>query len=131
MAVPIDSSWKLTFDNEFNGSSLDTTKWTSSWFGGSGQITRPANPTFEDGAYDPNQVWVSDGHLHLHAVASPVTVGGHNYAYRTGAIESANKFEQDQGYFEAKITIPSTGGVIANWPNFWTTSHNWPAGGEV
>jgi beta-glucanase (GH16 family) len=131
MAVPVNSSWKLTFDDEFNGTTLNTSKWSPNWFGGPGQITKPVN-SYENGAYDPGMVSVSGGVLHLRDAASPVTVNGVYYPYRTGAVSSANKFEQSEGYFEARIFVPAApNGLVANWPSFFTTSHNWPTGGEM
>jgi Ca2+-binding RTX toxin-like protein len=128
--VPIDSSWKLTFDDEFNGSTLDTSKWTPNWMGSATAITKPINPV-EIAAYDPAQVTVSGGVLHLTANPTPVTVGGTQFAARTGAVETAGKFEQTTGYFEARVYLPSVNGLIANWPGIWTDGHNWPATGEM
>ena len=42
--VPIDSSYKLIFDEECNGASLDHTKWTPNWLGATATtITTPVN----------------------------------------------------------------------------------------
>ena len=111
MPLPIDSSWKLTFDDEFNGSTLNLSKWSPNWHGSATQITTPANPV-ELAAYDPNQAKVANGFLNLQAIASPVTVGGTNFAYRTGAVETSDHFSQTYGYFEAKITLPASGGRL-------------------
>ena len=86
MTIPVDSSWTLTFDEEFNGTSLDTDVWGTNWLGTDGAITKPINSA-ELAAYDPAQVSVSDGSLHLTAVASPVTVNGTEYDYRSGIVQ--------------------------------------------
>src|SRR5580765_3020812 len=130
MAVPINSSWNLTFDDEFNGASLNTSKWTANWLGSPTAITKPINPA-ETAAYDPAQATVSDGSLHLKAIASPVSVGGVSYADRSGMVQSHDKFEQAYGYFEAKVFLPGTGGQVANWPAFWTDGESWPTNGEM
>jgi len=49
-SAPIDSTWKLTFDDEFN--TLETNHWGTNWFGAPGAITKPIN-TYEQAAYDP------------------------------------------------------------------------------
>jgi beta-glucanase (GH16 family) len=130
MSIPVNSTWKLTFDDEFNGTSLDTSKWSANWFGAPGAITKPANSA-ETAAYDPAQVSVSGGALNLDAVTSPVTVNGVNYNYRTGMVQSDGNFEQTYGYFEARVYLPGSGGQIANWPAFWLDGHNWPTDGEL
>jgi Ca2+-binding RTX toxin-like protein len=128
--TPVDSSWKLIFDEEFNGSSINTAKWTTNWFGTPGAITRPVN-SYETGAYDPAQVSVSDGFLHIETAASPATVGGKTYAYRTGIAHSNQNFEFTYGYAEARITLEGSDGKIANWPTFWLDGQNWPYDGEI
>jgi beta-glucanase (GH16 family) len=129
MAFPSGSSWKLTFDEEFNGTTLNTASWTANWLGAPNAITKPINGA-ELAAYDPAQVSVGDGYLHLRAVASPVTVNGVHYDYRSGIVQSHGKFDQAHGYFEARIYLPEAGGEIANWPAFWLDGENWPTDGE-
>ena len=60
---PINASWTLTFDDEFNGTSLDPAHWTPNWIrdGPPTDIQKPLLPGVEIAAYDPNQVSVSGG----------------------------------------------------------------------
>src|SRR5581483_7553802 len=116
--------------DEFNGTSLDSSKWTANWLGAPGAITKPINSA-EYAAYDPAQVSVSGGVLHLKTAASPVTVDGVNYDYRSGMVQTNGNFGQTYGYFEAKVYLPSSGGEIANWPGFWLDGQNWPTDGEL
>jgi hypothetical protein len=60
MSIPVNSTWKLTFDDEFNGTSLNASKWSTNWFGAPGAITKPVNSA-EIAAYDPADVSVSGG----------------------------------------------------------------------
>jgi beta-glucanase (GH16 family) len=130
MTVPVDDSWTLTFNEEFNGTSLNKTVWGSNWLGNPGAITKPVNG-YELGAYDPAQVSVSDGYLNLGAVKSPATVNGVNYQYRSGMVNTHDSFNQTFGYFEARIHTPGKNGEISNWPAFWLNGESWPYDGEL
>jgi Ca2+-binding RTX toxin-like protein len=130
MPPPIGSSWTLTFDDEFNGTRLHKSQWTPNWLQGPHEISKPVH-SLERAAYDPAQVSVSGGNLHLTTVRSPVTVDGQQFPYRTGAVQTAGHFEQAYGYFEAKVDLPAHHRVIANWPAIFTNGHNWPVTGEI
>ena len=130
MAVPIDDTWKLTFDEEFNGDTLDTTKWVSNWFGSPGQVTKPCNSN-ETAAYNPANVSVSGGCLRIKATAQNSTVAGKTYPDTSGIINSYQAYWQTFGYFEAKMNLVGQTGAIANWPAFWLDGENWPADGEI
>ncbi len=130
MTVPVSGSWKLTFDDEFNGTSINTNVWGTNWLGKAGAITKPV-ATEELGAYDPAMVSVSDGLLHLKTLASPVTVNGINYDYRGGLVQTSASFSQSYGYFEARINLAGHNGKIDNWPAFWLVGKNWPTDGEL
>jgi len=106
------------FDDEFNGTSLDSTKWSSSWFGGG---------TMNNVATSPANVSVANGVLTL-TLSSP----------GTGALISTNPngganpgFQLTYGYVEARIWLPGTGTTVDDWPAFWTDGQSWPADGEA
>ena len=62
MPTGVPGDWTLKFDGEFNGTSLDTTKWSTGWYGSG--ITAPANSQ-ENDCYDPAQVAEGGGVLSL------------------------------------------------------------------
>jgi beta-glucanase (GH16 family) len=126
--APIDSSWKLTFDDEFN--SLNSNHWGTNWLGSPGAITKPINSA-EQAAYDPAQVSVSGGYLRLGTAYKDVTVAGQNYDMVGGIVQSNDHFQQTYGYFEARIYLPGSNGQINNWPAFWLDGQNWPVDGEL
>jgi Ca2+-binding RTX toxin-like protein len=126
--APIDSTWTLTFDDEFN--SLNSSHWGTNWLGAAGAITKPINSA-EQAAYDPAQVSVSGGYLHLGTDHKTVTVGGQTYDMVGGMVQSDGHFEQTYGYYEARIFLPGTSGDINNWPAFWLDGQSWPADGEL
>ena len=127
-SAPINLSWKLTFDDEFN--SLNTGTWGTNWLGNPGTITKPINSA-EQAAYDPAQVSVSGGYLRLGTAYKDVTVAGTHYDMVAGIVQSDNRFEQTYGYFEARIYLPGSNGQIQNWPAFWLNGENWPTDGEL
>jgi Glycosyl hydrolases family 16/CARDB len=130
--VPIDSSYNLIFDDEFNGTSLDQSKWTPNWFGATASSITPPGTGVETAAYDPAQITVSGGYLHLTAISNPITINGANYPYRTGAMNTnSGKFQFTYGYAEARIYVPAAGTQIANWPAWWMDGQNWPTDGEI
>ena len=121
LALPAGTSWTLTFDDEFNGTTLNRNNWTPNWTRGLVDATQaPMQPTAEFAPYSQDQVAVSGGSLHLMAVPANVTADdGTSFNYCTGMVQTSGLFEQSEGYFEAKIFLPGSGGKIANWPAFW------------
>ena len=124
-AAPTTSS-QLVWSDEFNGSSLDTSKWgyeigtgASGW--GNNELQYYTNRT--DNAY------VSGGALHIRAKRE--SYGGKNYT--SARLNTNGKFTFKYGYVEARLALPSSQGI---WPAFWMLGANigsvgWPACGEI
>jgi Glycosyl hydrolases family 16 len=120
------------FSDDFNGSTLDLSKWRPNWLAGSdGAITKPVNSA-ELSCYDPAQVSVSGGYLHLRAADRACTANdGVTYRYASGLVETAHDFTFTYGRVEARIWLPGSG-AIANWPAFWANgTGTWPVTGEL
>jgi hypothetical protein len=137
--IGIPGSWILKFADEFNGTSLNTADWWPNWVNATSptDITAPVN-TDEAAAYDPAQVTLSGGNLNLTIISNPITIGNKTYPYRSGMINTEGNHALNNpmhqftfGAFEARINLPASGGLIANWPAFWTDGQNWPADGEM
>jgi beta-glucanase (GH16 family) len=126
------NGWILIFDEEFNGTSLDLTKWWPNWLGAKqNTVTQPVNPTAETAAYDPAQCTVSGGYLNLTTVSNPITINGTTYPYRTCLIETYPTFNYLYGYAEARINVPVSSNSAVNWPAFWMDGvGTWPYAGE-
>jgi beta-glucanase (GH16 family) len=123
----IPGSWSLVFDDEFSETSLDTSDWSTGWFGSG--IT-DAVSTYEQDCYDPKQVAVSGGELTITAIQQSETCNGVSQPYTTGAITTDGKFSYTYGAAEARIYLPESGSTISDWPAFWADGQNWPSTGE-
>jgi len=122
-------TWNMVFGDEFNGTALDTTKWTPGWFGTG--VTAPVNSS-ELACYDSSHATEpGDGNLHLRLDATANTCGGHSMKYTGALISSNGLYQYTYGYVEFHVYLPATGsGQIANWPATWSDGQNWPTDGE-
>lgn len=125
----LTGTWNLKFQDEFDGSGLNTSFWSTGWLGSG--VTPPVQSQ-ELACYDPAQVSVSGGLLHLNAIVKAQTCGGKSRPYTSGAVNSSGKKEFAGGYFEARVWLDAAStGAIANWPAWWLDGHNWPNTGEL
>src|SRR5450432_2848941 len=110
--------WQLTFSDEFNGASLDTTKWGTQYPWG-------CHNNDEQECYQAANATVSSGLLHLTAKQQTVSSGGSTYNYTSGMVQSSASFSQTYGYFEMRAQVPHGQGF---WPAFWAmpADGNWP-----
>lgn len=132
--------WQLVFGDEFDGSSLDSSKWITCYdryynseFDG---CTNSGNNELQ--WYTDDQVGVANGYARL--TAKPQSTQGRNwitnalttYPYVSGMIStgknpgsSTPKFSATYGYYEARIRMPAGQGI---WPAFWliTDDNSWP-----
>ncbi len=119
------SKWSLVWNDEFNGTKLDTSKW--SYETGSGHNN-------EKQYYTKDNVTVSDGTLKITAKEESVS----GYKYTSGRIETITEtgealFATKYGKIEARIKMPAGTGL---WPAFWmqpvdNAYGGWPLSGEI
>jgi len=125
----VPGNWHLAWSDEFSGSALDTSKWSTGWFGSG--VTVPVN-SYEQQCYDPAQVTTAGGNLNLTAIAKAQTVNGTTYPYSSGMVTTMGKYSFTYGAVEARINLTGTNGKINNWPAFWADGTGaWPATGEL
>lgn len=131
---PAPGPWALTFHDEFDGTSLDLSKWRPNWLAGTDTaITKPINSA-ELSCYDPAQVSEGNGMLTLAAAQRACTANnGVTYQYASGAIESYNHYQFTYGYLEARMRVPvDASGTPVDWPAFWADgTGSWPTTGEI
>ena len=117
MPLGVPGAWSPTFSDDFDGTTLNTSKWSSSWFGGGTMNkvrTDPANVSVGGGALS---LKLSDAGTGSLVSSNPKDAATTGYEFRTG-------------YTEARISFPGNGTVLHNWPAWWTTGQSWPATGE-
>ncbi len=131
----VGGSWRLAFQDEFEGTTLDLSKWHPNWFGASdASLSRPVND-LEVSCYDPAQVTVSGGSAHLTAVSTDrpdcLKKDGSPASFASGLIMSDGRYSFRHGFVEARVFLPPGTGTPQNWAAFWTDGQDWPQDGEI
>lgn len=132
--------WNLIWNDEFSGTSLDTSKWgystgyymnssPSSWGWGNNELEYYTNKQ--------KNVFVKDGNLNLVAYDEPTTfpeIDPNRVAeYSSGKITTKDKFTFKYGRVDFRAKLPSGTGL---WPALWLlpnddTYGTWAASGEI
>jgi beta-glucanase (GH16 family) len=127
--------WKCTFADNFDGSTLDRTKWVPAtsfvtWSGDTHACYRddPANVSVADGALNLTLVKL-DAPADCAAAVSPTP-------YMSGAVSTYHLFSQQYGRFEARIRTTATSAPGLHeafwlWPDDRYSTINWPDSGEI
>ncbi len=119
--VLLSTDYHLSFDEEFNGTALDTGKWTALPRWGNDPINNELQ------IYKPEAVTVSGGLAHLTAthLTTPINFKGVDYWYKSGEIQTFQKYDQQYGGFEIRMKSPAGKGF---WPAFWLLPEDvsWP-----
>jgi beta-glucanase (GH16 family) len=116
------AKWTLTWEENFDGSSLDATKWSKI-----GRGTSDWNLYMSNHA---SLVEVTGGELILRGIVNTVD-GGDAAAYLTGGVQTAGKVPFRGGRLEIKAKLQGAQGA---WPAIWMMpfiSAPWPDGGEI
>jgi beta-glucanase (GH16 family) len=102
--------WTLVFDDEFNGTSLDTQKWNIEDSSTSGY----QNCCLDYGVqrFTPQALSFFHGTLRITTQAQAMD----GYLYTSGAITTENKFSFKYGRVDIRAKLPKTQGF---WPALW------------
>jgi len=131
-------TWDCTFDSEFSGTSLDTTKWMAVTTAATG-YTSGLTACFVN---SPDNISVGNGYLSITArkEAEPFICydpyGDFITQYTSATLATYGMFSQAYGRFEIKAKVPSTS-IAGLQSSFWlypqdeTEYGPWPASGEI
>ena len=108
--VGVPGTWAISFDDEFPGSAVDTSKWYVSVGDSMNNVTTSAS-----------NVWVTGGYLYiqLSSSSSGGMIVSQPYAFPVGSC------------IEARVKFAGSGTNIYNWPAWWVSGPSWPAAGEI
>lgn len=130
----VQGAWRLLFNDEFEGDTLSLRRWTPNWLADDDRaVTKPVNRS-ELSCYDPAQISVSRGSARLRVTKRSCTDDkGDGYAYASGLMQSAGKFEFSYGYAEARLFLsPDAGNNCGpNWAAFWLNGAEPERDGEI
>jgi beta-glucanase (GH16 family) len=103
MQVKTVCTWNLKFNDDFNGGTLDKTKWSTVYPSGNGG---------EQQYYGPKAFSISNSKVSIIATKTP----SNGYPYTSGIVISRGKFAQEYGRFEVRAELPKGQGY---WPAIW------------
>ncbi|TCJ21839.1 glycoside hydrolase family 16 protein [Nocardioides jejuensis] len=127
------TAWSCSFSDDFNGATLDTTRWVPAETGDNGYRVGMT-------CFDPeHNIKVADGELHL-TVSKRVAgqcsgVTSMTAQYVGAALSTWGNFAQTYGRWEVRMRYP-TQDVRGLWGGFWANPRDrdygrWPASGEI
>jgi len=110
--------YKLTFQDEFEGSALDLGKWNPNDPWG-----KERNNELQ--AYVKEAFEVKDGVLRVRAEKKGASYAGKQRSFTSGMMTTYKKFSQQYGRFEIRCRVPKGKGM---WPAFWLLPEplGWP-----
>jgi beta-glucanase (GH16 family) len=132
----VPGTWNCSFDDEFNGTTLNTNNWVPQQTGASGYVNG-ATACYVD---SPDTISVAGGYLNLTALqVAPFTCqdGSNSFStsYEAGMVSTSGLFDQTYGTYEVNAKLPPS--VIQGLQEtFWLypqtlTYGAWPASGEI
>lgn len=119
-AVP--DNYELVFSDEFDRSSIDSSKWNTSYRWGADFIINNEAQYYVDSQREPDfgvtPFRLGGGELTIEATKTPdwLRDDARGQRYLSGAMTTFNKFEMKYGYVEMRARLPKGQGL---WPAFW------------
>jgi beta-glucanase (GH16 family) len=124
----------LVWSDEFNGASIDLTKWTFD-IGNGAQSGNPGWGNDELEYYTSNSanVYVTNGFLHIHAQLQVTNTAEGTFNYTSARMKTQGLFNKTYGRIEWRAQLPGGTGF---WPALWSLGSNivsvpWPGCGEI
>ena len=119
----------LVWSDEFNGTEVDTTKWSFQRGDGTEVFLPPGWGNNELQWYLPNSAQLENGKL----VITAREEASNGKSYTSARINTRDRFALRYGRIEARIRLPGGQGI---WPAFWMLPQDnvyggWAASGEI
>ena len=119
------TQWNIVWSDEFNGTSIDTSKWAFE----TGNNNGWGNSEREYYTSRTNNAYVSNGILHI--VARQESTNG--FSYTSARMKTQGLYETTYGRIEWRARMPAGVGM---WPGLWLlgtsiSSVGWPGCGEI
>jgi beta-glucanase (GH16 family) len=126
----------LIWSDEFNGASIDLTKWTF-------DIGNGGDPTNNNPGWGNNELeyytsnsanaYITNGFLHIHAQEQTTNTSEGTFYYTSARMKTQGLFWQTYGRIEWRASLPEGTGF---WPALWMLGTNidsvpWPGCGEI
>ena len=119
----LPQTWELIFDDEFEGSELNTTNWANT--------RAQSHPyPYELQIYEAANVYLQNGSLVLETKYEPTKKGNITYPYTSGVVSSQNKFSFAYGKMEVRAKLPTEQFKHA-WPAIWLQRQSGPCYQEI
>lgn len=131
--------WTMTWNDEFNGNSIDPTKWTydiGNWIvdgSGNGVTSGWGNNEKEYYTNSSENSYVKAGKLVIEAKKEQTTDAFGTYDYTSAKLKTKGLFSQTFGRYEIRAKLPVGKGL---WPAIWMLPEDdvyggWAASGEI
>ncbi len=124
----VQAAWQLVWNDEFNGTAVDTTKWTYD-IGTGPPYPGWGNNELQYYTSRPQNVQVTNGLLHI--IARKESYSGASYT--SARLKTQGRFSRTYGRFTFRARLPRGQGY---WPAFWLMPRDsiyggWAASGEI
>jgi beta-glucanase (GH16 family) len=123
-------NWQLVWSDEFEGDTLDTSKWSYQYGTGTSEgLINWGNNELQYYTDRNENIYVADGRLHI--VARQESFNNRNYT--SARIRTINQGDWKYGRFEIRAKLPEGQGL---WPAIWMMPTDnvyggWAASGEI
>lgn len=133
--VSAEPTWRWTWADEFNGTSVNTSRWGLR--NNESHCCGPFGKKQELQLYLASEVTLDNGHLVIQTKWNPTLGPKENgsvgtFDYTSGWLDTEKSFTQKYGRFVANMSLP-TRKAEGIWPAFWLLPATpcWPTGGEI
>ncbi len=115
------ANWTLVWSDEFNGDTIDLSKWEHEV-----NATGGGNNELQYYTGRSQNSWVSDGLLHIQALNERYSGPEGTRNFTSARLRTLNKGDWKYGRFEVRAKLPQGQGM---WPAIWMLPTDWVYGG--